>query len=432
MALSVVYGQNMKLKLLFPIFILSVPSWTVLCENQTTGNITDLRNDSVSVGLVDGNITDLRNDSLSVGLVDDFLEPPSVAYSFPHFGNEKELNLTEMLLLVPNERITVTTQHYLSSLWLTKFVPSVYTLVVAVSLPLNVMAIIVCVFKVKIKAPAVVYMLNLAAADVLFVSVLPFNIAYRFSGNNWNVGDGMCRFVTAAFYCNMYCSILLMTGISVDRFVAVVYTMKALTWRTKKRAWLVCFFIWIISIASSLPLLISKQTIDIVNITTCHDVLDLGDLQNFYMYYFTTFSLVFFFLPLVITTVCYIGIIRTLSTKDIENSCKKTRAVILAAVVFFGFLICFGPTNVILLIHYLHFRNNYDESMYFAYILCTCISSVSTCLDPLIYYYASSKYRKHAYSLLGCRKAKANAVHSATQQLTGQKESSTENTSTLY
>ncbi|PIO27268.1 hypothetical protein AB205_0047390 [Aquarana catesbeiana] len=361
-----------------------------------------------------------------------FLEPPSVAYSFPHFGEDKQLNLTEIFFLVPNESITVTTKYYLSSLWLTKFVPSVYTLVVAVSLPLNVMAIMVCVFKVKIKAPAVVYMLNLAAADVLFVSVLPFNIAYRFSGNNWNIGDGMCRIVTAAFYCNMYCSILLMTGISVDRFVAVVYTMKALTWRTKKRAWLVCFFIWIISIASSLPLLISKQTMYIatLNITTCHDVLDSGDLQNFYMYYFTTFSLVFFFLPLVITTICYIGIIRTLSTKDIKNSCKKTRAVILAAVVFFAFLICFGPTNVVFLIHYLHFRNNYDESMYFAYILCTCISSVSTCLDPLIYYYASSKYRKHAYSLLGCRKAKA--VQSATQQLTGQKEPSTENTSTLY
>ncbi|XP_073464290.1 proteinase-activated receptor 1-like [Aquarana catesbeiana] len=291
------------------------------------------------------------------------------------------------------------------------------------------MAIMVCVFKVKIKSPALVYMLNLAAADVLFVSVLPFNIAYRFFGNNWNIGDGMCRFVTAAFYCNMYCSILLMTGISVDRFVAVVYTMKALTWRTKKRAWLVCFFIWIISIASSLPLLISKQTmyIDTLNITTCHDVLDVGEIWRFYMHYFTTFSLIFFFFPLIITTVCYIGIIRTLSTKDIENSCKKTRATILAIVVFFAFLICFGPTNVIFLIHYLHFRNDFDESMYFAYILCTCISSISTCLDPLIYYYASSKYRKHAYSLLCCKKV--NAVQSATQKLTRQNESSTEITS---
>ncbi|KAM5191798.1 proteinase-activated receptor 1-like [Mantella aurantiaca] len=263
------------------------------------------------------------------------------------------------------------------------------------------MAIIICVFKIKLRTPAVVYMVNLASADVLFVSVLPFNIAYRFSGNNWNIGEGMCRFVTAAFYCNMYCSILLMTSISADRFLALVYTMKARSWRTKKRAWLVCSFIWIISIASSIPLLISKQTahIETIDITTCHDVLKVMDQQNFYMYYFTAFSLVFFFLPLIITTICYISIIRKLSTKDIENSCKKTRAVILSIVVFFAFLICFGPTNVIFLIHYLYVCNN-NESMYFAYILCSCFSSISTCLDPLIYYYASSKYRKHVYNLL--------------------------------
>nr|DBA23484.1 TPA: hypothetical protein GDO54_014396 [Pyxicephalus adspersus] len=331
---------------------------------------------------------------------------------------------------IANESTTNTTQYYLSSQWLTKFVPSVYTLVVVVSLPLNIMAIIVCVFKIKIKTPAVVYMLNLAVVDVLFVSVLPFNIAYRFSGNNWIIGDGMCRFVTAAFYCNMYCSILLMTSIRVDRFLAVVYTMKALSWRTKKRAWKDCHFIWIISIASSLPLLTSKQTdyINTLKITTCHDVLEASDLQNFYLYYFTTFSIVFFILPLIITTICYISIIRELSTKDIENSCKKTRAVILTIIVLFVFLICFAPTNIIFLIHYLHFYNNIDEPLYFVYILCTCISSISTCLDPLIYYYASSKYRKHAYSLLCCKKA--NAVQSATQKLTEHKELSTESTTT--
>ncbi|KAM5192994.1 proteinase-activated receptor 1-like [Mantella aurantiaca] len=419
----------MKLNLLFPIFLFSVPSWTVLCDNKTTNYITDLRDDSLYTDFIYANNTEVNNNISTFGR---FREIPSIAYAFPHFGEVRPFNLTRLPFLPSNKSITITTQYYLSSQWLTKVVPSLYTLVVAVSLPLNIMGIIICVFKVKLKTPAVVYMVNLASADVLFVSVLPFNIAYRFSGNNWNIGEGMCRFVTAAFYSNMYCSILLMTSISVDRFLAVVYTMKALTWRTKKRAWLVCSFIWIISIASSIPLLISKQTVHIkpLNITTCHDVLNVMDLKNFYMYYFTTFSLVFFFLPLIITTICYICIIRKLSTKDIENSCKKSRAVILAIVVFFAFLICFGPTNVIFLIHYLYYHNNIDEFMYFAYILCTCISSISTCLDPLIYYYASSKYRKYAYNLLYCKKA--NTVQSAKQKLTGQMEPSTGNTSISY
>ncbi|XP_072270068.1 proteinase-activated receptor 1-like [Pyxicephalus adspersus] len=352
----------MVMKLLFPVFLLSVPSWTVSFEKDPT---------------------DWLNSS--------------------------------------DDKISNTTQYYLSSQWLIKFVPSVYTLVVVVSLPLNILAVIVFVFNIKMEKGAMVYMLNLAVADVLFVSVLPFNIAYRFSGNNWIIGDGMCRFVTAAFYCNMYCSILLMTSISVDRFLAVVYAIKSLSWRTKTRAWTACSFIWIISIASSLPLLTSKQTfyIDTLNITTCHDVLYISELQNFYKYYFTTFSLLCFFLPLIVISTCYISIIKKLSTKNNEKSRKRTRAVILTVIVFSSFLICFAPTNIIFLIHYLHFQNKM-ESMYFAYILCTCISSISTCLDPFIYYYASSKYRKYTYSLL------ANVMQS---RLTREKELSTESTS---
>ncbi|KAM3936687.1 proteinase-activated receptor 1-like [Leptodactylus fuscus] len=267
------------------------------------------------------------------------------------------------------------------------------------------MAILMFLLKINVKTPAVVYMLNLAIADVLFVAMLPFNIVYRFSGNNWQIREGMCRIVTAAFYCNMYCSILLMTSISVDRYMAVVFPIHSRSWRTKKRAWLVCVFIWLISIASTVPLLLTKQTIyiDSLDITTCHDVLELKNQQHFYMYYFTAFSCIFFFIPLFITIFCYVVIIRTLSkrSKDIENS-SKTRAILLTIIVLTVFIICFGPTNLIFLMHYLHFHNGHAESLYYVYILCACISSISSCLDPLIYYYASSNYQKHVYSLLHC------------------------------
>ncbi|CAI9621364.1 unnamed protein product, partial [Staurois parvus] len=103
-------------------------------------------------------------------------------------------------------------------------------------------------------------MLNLAIADTLLVSVLPFYIVYRFLENNWIFGEGMCRFVTAAFYCNTYCSVLLMTSISVDRFLAVVYPVRSLSWRTVTRAWLVCGVIWVMSLASTVPLLIIEQS----------------------------------------------------------------------------------------------------------------------------------------------------------------------------
>ncbi|XP_065262191.1 proteinase-activated receptor 1 [Emys orbicularis] len=289
------------------------------------------------------------------------------------------------------------------------------------SLPLNITAILVFLIKMKIKKPAIVYMLNLASADVLFVSVLPFKIAYHFSGNNWVFGPEMCRLITAAFYCNMYCSILLMTVISIDRFLAVVYPMQSLSWRTLMRASLICFTIWLIAIVGVIPILITEQTMKIseLNITTCHDVLKESELKIYYRNFFSIFSSIFFFVPLIISAVCYVCIIRCLiSSNIVAKQSKKTRALLLSAAVFSIFIICFGPTNVLLLIHYVSFPYNHQlEYIYFAYLLCACISSVSCCIDPLIYYYASSECQRQVGNLLCCKESPEPTSSSSSGQL---------------
>ncbi|XP_072716174.1 proteinase-activated receptor 1 [Ciconia boyciana] len=305
------------------------------------------------------------------------------------------------------QTVSVQTARYLTSPWLTRFVPSVYTLVLVLSLPLNITAILVFLKKMKIEKPAVVYMLNLALADVLFVSVLPFKIAYHFFGNDWVFGPQMCRFITAAFYCNMYCSIMLMTSISFDRFLAVVYPIQSLGWRTVTRASLICFLIWLVAITGVIPFLIREQTVEIpkLNITTCHDVLRESELHSYYLRFFSIFSSVFFVVPFIISTVCYVCIIRCLSSSTIvAKQNKKTRALLLCVAVFSVFVICFGPTNVLLLIHYIHFSyDNSLEYLYFAYLLCVCISSISCCIDPFIYYYASSEYQRQLFRLFHCK-----------------------------
>ncbi|XP_077326999.1 uncharacterized protein LOC143961565 [Lithobates pipiens] len=281
--------------------------------------------------------------------------------------------------------------------------PLIYTVVFLMALPLNIMAIIIFLVKMKVKKPAVVYMLNLATADVLFVSVLPFQIVYRFLENNWLIGEGMCRFVTAAYYCNMYCSILLMTSISVDRFLAVVYPMRSLPWRTVTRAWLVCGVIWVISLASTVPLLMYRQSVRMLNITTCHDNKNVYVHRGYYFYYFTTLISLFFFLPLFITAFCYIGTIRSLSRSKFDRTHKRLRAIRLSVVVLSVFVLCFGPTNVLYFIHYVKVFAYSEGSLHYTYIFFASISSINCCLDPLIYYLASSDCRRYVYSLL-CHK----------------------------
>nr|XP_046242916.1 proteinase-activated receptor 1 [Scatophagus argus] len=299
----------------------------------------------------------------------------------------------------------------------TSFVPTVYALVFAISVPLNLVAMLMFVYHIRPRKPAVIYMLNLACSDLLFGLLLPFKIAYHYHGNNWVYGPFMCRVVTAAFYCNMYCSVLLITCISIDRFLAVVYPMNSLTWRSTQTASAVCVAMWLLALGGVSPLLVSGQTIYLsdLGITTCHDVQDMENLQTYYLYFFPIYAAIFFFVPLVCTVVCYVRIIQALAAANVENRSRKTRAVVMAVMVLVVFVVCFTPTNIILMVHYVQLSHKSSDTSYKAYLLSMCVGSLSCCLDPVLYYFGSSQCQKQVAVLLRCRRPTRTESSSETQ-----------------
>lgn len=297
------------------------------------------------------------------------------------------------------------TEAFLQGRLLTRFVPTVYTLVFILSVPLNLIATLLFGCRIRPRKPAIIYMLNLACADLLFGLLLPFKIFYNFNGNNWIFGSFLCRVVTAAFYCNMYCSVLLIMCISIDRFLAVVYPIRSLTWRSPQMAWAVCVAMWLLALLGVLPLLITEQTLDLsdLNITTCHDVQDQEILHVLHVYFFPIYSTVFFFIPLVFTVVFYVRIIQALAATNVDARSKKSRAIIMTALVLVVFVVCFTPTNVILMTHYIQLDQDSSDSSYQAYLLSLCLGTVSCCLDPLVYYFGSSQCQRQVLALLRCR-----------------------------
>ncbi|KAM3611271.1 uncharacterized protein V6R79_015822 [Siganus canaliculatus] len=309
------------------------------------------------------------------------------------------------------------TKSFLQGCLAMTFLPTVYLFIFIISVPLNFVAMLMFVRHIRPRKPAVIYMLNLACADLLFGLLLPFKIAYYYNGSNWIYGSVMCRIVTAAFYCNMYCSVLLIMCISMDRFLAVVYPMNSLMWRNPQTASAVCAVMWLLALGGVTPLLISSQTLDLsdLSITTCHDVQDVENLQTYYIYFFPIYSSIFFFVPLVATVVCYVCIIRALAAANVENRSRKTRAVVMAVVVLVVFVVCFTPTNVILVVHYIRLSLGSSDTSYQAYLLFMCIGSFSCCLDPILYYFGSSQCQKQVAALLGCRRLGQTESSSATQ-----------------
>ncbi|XP_067300718.1 proteinase-activated receptor 1-like [Pseudorasbora parva] len=214
----------------------------------------------------------------------------------------------------------------------------------------------------------------------------------------------------------MYCSILLMMCISVDRLLAVALPIASLNWRTTRKASCVCVLVWLMAIAGTVPLLSMRQTVNINNVGIfCHDVLlqnDSSVLQ--YVYQFSILSCLYYFLPLVITLVSYFTIIYVLSAKSkhVASSSPsgiQRKAVIMAIAVLFEFVVCFAPTNGILMYHCVHLAGGNIEvgdSSYAAYMLAVFLGSASVFLDPLLYYYGSSQCRQRIRSLFRSRKAK--------------------------
>nr|XP_020659738.1 proteinase-activated receptor 2 [Pogona vitticeps] len=288
----------------------------------------------------------------------------------------------------------------------TVFLPLVYIVVFIIGLPSNAMALWVFFLRTTKKHPAVIYMANLALADLLFVIWFPLKISYHINGNNWIYGEALCKVLVGFFYGNMYCSILFMTCLSVQRYWVIVNPI--LHSRKKSEiALVVSLAIWVLILLGTIPLYLVDQTVHIstLNITTCHDVLPQALLAHDMYNYFLSLVIGVFLFPAILTAVAYILMIKTLnaSITDVNIGKKRKRAIRLIIIVLSMYLICFLPSNILLLVHYSQIKNHGFSDTYASYITALCLSSLNSCIDPFIYYFVSKDFRDNLKNALLCR-----------------------------
>ncbi|XP_066505805.1 proteinase-activated receptor 4 isoform X2 [Hoplias malabaricus] len=222
-------------------------------------------------------------------------------------------------------------------------------------------------------------------------------------GNHWAFGENFCRMVIALFYGNIYGSVLCLTLIAVDRYVALVHPFGAKTFRSRKISVYMSLGVWIMVAIAAVPLLTSKQTYELQNlpVTTCHDVLPVSQQRSYFLPYFATLFVLCFLLPLVVILICYSAVIRTLVAAG-NRYAHAMRVTLLVILVFVG---CFLPSNVLLLLHYSEFYVMKDKSepsmyLYVPYMISLAVSTYNSCIDPFIFYYVSEDFRQKARKVL--------------------------------
>ncbi|KAJ0067019.1 hypothetical protein NL108_006271 [Boleophthalmus pectinirostris] len=279
-------------------------------------------------------------------------------------------------------------------------ITALYSIVCVVGLVGNVLVMYIIVRYTKMKTATNIYIFNLALADALVTSTLPFQSVNYLMGT-WPFGDILCKMVMSIDYYNMFTSIFTLTTMSIDRYVAVCHPVKALDFRTPRNAKIVNICNWILSSAIGLPVMFKARTKFIPN-TPKNSVDCALEFPHPSWYWETLMKIcVFIFafiMPVLIITVCYgLMILRLKSVRMLSGSQEKdrnlrriTRMVLVVVAVF---IVCWTPIHIFVIITALvTIPNSTLQSI--TWHFCIALGYTNSSLNPVLYGYLDENFKR--------------------------------------
>lgn len=252
----------------------------------------------------------------------------------------------------------------------------------------------------KLSTVTNIFLLNLVISDLIFAFSLPFWAVYHKS--EWIFGKVLCKLVGSCYSVGFNSSILFLTLMTFDRYLAVVHAISAAQSRRKTYAFASAAAVWAFSIFASIKDIVLFNVMDGPNgkqceVTGFHEtILTKWELFGYYQQFF-----LFFLVPLVIVLYCYIHIIiRIMSTRMTQ----KVRAVRLIFVIVFTFFICWTPYNVVILLKAIKTsardRNDCSETLDYALYVTRNFAYLYCCISPVFYTFLGKKFQSYFLKLL--------------------------------
>ncbi|MCI4374127.1 hypothetical protein PGIGA_G00002680, partial [Pangasianodon gigas] len=102
----------------------------------------------------------------------------------------------------------------------------------------------------KLNTVTNIFLINLVASDLFFSLGLPFQAVYHSS--EWSFGQVGCKLMNGTYHLGFYSSVLFLTLMSFDRYLAVVHAIAAEKWRKSCYAYISATVVWIVCGLTSL------------------------------------------------------------------------------------------------------------------------------------------------------------------------------------
>ncbi|XP_053302333.1 free fatty acid receptor 2-like [Pleuronectes platessa] len=124
----------------------------------------------------------------------------------------------------------------------------VYILTFLMGVPANILAFCTFCRKVRRKAnPIDILLLNLTISDLIFLLFLPFKLKEASDDMAWLLPFPLCPFTSFLFYVTIYNSTLLLTAVSVERYLGVAFPLRYAACRRPRYAVMASVAFWLVS-----------------------------------------------------------------------------------------------------------------------------------------------------------------------------------------
>uniref|UniRef100_A0A8C6UQK9 Lysophosphatidic acid receptor 5b n=1 Tax=Neogobius melanostomus TaxID=47308 RepID=A0A8C6UQK9_9GOBI len=260
----------------------------------------------------------------------------------------------------------------------------VFGTIMSIGFPLNAIAIWILLRHHSLKSPNVIFMLNLAIADLLLACSLPLKV-YFYATGVWPLGYTACIGVRVLFHVNICTSSIFITFISVDRVLAVVYPLRSLHIRTARNAVKAVILAWLLLIIIAILRCIEfGEHLKHYNKYSCFEYRLYAD--NPRSDPVKIFQLILVLVLLVVNVVSTVLVFLTLrrNVKDLPKVNNRVNVMLLFVMSLIMFIICFLPKTIG------SFIKGHDTM----YLKCICIAATNCCLDPVLYYFSLDAFWK--------------------------------------
>ncbi|XP_071034555.1 somatostatin receptor type 2-like [Parasteatoda tepidariorum] len=312
-------------------------------------------------------------------------------------GNMTAFNITDMM----------SHTHYKPPYLVVEFAKILYGIVFMVGLCGNSLVLYVVLRFSKMQTVTNMYIFNLALADEMFLTGLPFLITTMVFGY-WPFGSVMCKIYMTTTSINQFTSSLLLTVMSADRYVAVCHPISSPRYRTPFIAKFICLTAWTVSALLMVPIYIYANIYHTGTSLSCNIYWPESDLMNgqkaFTLYSFT----LGFAIPLILILLFYFLVICKLRTVGPKNRSKEKKrshrkVTYLVLTVITVYVICWLPywiTQVYITL--LPPRQGQSQIGFIIILLAGMLAYANSAMNPILYAFLSDNFKKSFAKAFTC------------------------------